>query len=195
MNILLILGHPNPCSFNHAVAKTAQDTLKEMGHNVVFHDLYAEKFNPLLEQTEMQTLTDPQVRRYTEDLANADGLVLVHPIWWGMPPAIVNGWIDRVFRLGIAYQFKEIAPGVGVPFGLLKAKKAAIFNTSNTPHDAEELRCKDAMGNLWKTCVLETCGVQDTDRRLFGPMISSTQTQREGWLKETADAIKKQFAT
>ncbi len=195
MNILVLLGHPNPSSFNHAVAKTTTETLKMMGHTVVFHDLYAEKFNPILEQTEMQTLSDPQVRLHCEDLANADGLVIIHPIWWGMPPAIINGWVDRVFRLGIAYHFKEVAPGVGVPVGLLKARKAVVFNTSNTPQDVESLRCKDAMGNLWKVCVLDTCGVTEVERRLYSPMISSTQQQREGWLKEAAETIKKQFTT
>jgi NAD(P)H dehydrogenase (quinone) len=193
MNALIILGHPNPCSFNHAIAKTAVDTLKTLGHNVVFHDLYAEKFNPTLEQTELQTLTDPTVRRHCEELANADGIVIVHPIWWGMPPSILNGWVDRVFRAGVAYRFQEVAGGEGVPVGLLKAKTAVIFNTSNTKHEAEELRCKDAMGNLWKVCILDTCGIKNVHRELFGPMITSTQQQRELWLQEAAVAIKNHF--
>jgi putative NADPH-quinone reductase len=165
-----------------------------MGHTVTFHDLYQEKFNPVLQTGEMQDLTDPQVRLYTEELANADGLAIIHPIWWGMPPAVINGWVDRVFRVGVAYRFQEIAPGVGIPVGLLKAKKALIFNTSNTPLDQEANRCKDAMGNLWKVCVLDTVGVKETERKLFSPMISSTPQQREAWLKETAEITKKQFS-
>jgi putative NADPH-quinone reductase len=194
MNILVILGHPNPCSFNHAIAKTAVDTLKEMGHNVVFHDLYAEKFNPVLEQTEMQNLTDPVARRHCEELANAEGLLIIHPIWWGMPPAIINGWVDRVFRAGIAYRFQQVASGEGVPVGLLKAKAAVIFNTSNTKHEAEELRCKDVIGNLWKVCILDTCGIKNVYRQLFGPIITSAEQQRELWLKEVMVKIKTQFA-
>lgn len=194
MNILVILGHPNPCSFNHAIAKTVTDTLTEMGHTIVFHDLYAEKFDPVMPLSELQTLTDPQIRLHTEELANADGLVIVHPIWWGLPPAVINGWVDRVFRVGVAYRFQEIAPGVGVPVGLLKAKKAIVFNTSNTPQDQEELRCKDAMGSLWKLCVLDTVGVKETMRRLFSPMISSSQQQREAWLMEAESMVKKQFS-
>ncbi len=195
MNVLVILGHPNPCSYNHAIAKTVVDTLQQLEHTVIFHDLYAEKFNPILEQTEMQTLTDPQVRRYTEDLANADGIVIVHPVWWGMPPAVVTGWVDRVFRLGVAYRFQEIKPGVGVPVGLLKAKKAVVFNTSNTPQEAEELRCREAIGGLWKVCILDTCGVATVERRLFSPMIMSNQQQREIWLKEVAVTVKAQFGS
>lgn len=194
MNVLVVLGHPNPCSFNHAIAKTVVEALTATGHAVTFHDLYQQKFNPVLESGEMQNLTDPLVRLYTEELANADGIVIIHPIWWGMPPAIINGWVDRVFRVGVAYRFQEIAPGIGVPVGLLKAKKALIFNTSNTPQDQEANRCKDAMGNLWKLCVLDTVGVKETDRKLFSPIISSTQEQREGWLREAAEITKKQFS-
>lgn len=194
MNILIILGNPNPSSFSHAIAKTAKDTLTAMGHTVFFHDLYQEKFDPTLPLSEMQTLTDPIIRLHTEELSNADGLVIIHPIWWGMPPAIVCGWVDRVFRAGVAYRFQEVAPGVGVPVGLLKAQKAVVFNTSNTPQDQEEMRCKDAMGNLWKVCILDTVGVKTVERKLFSPMMTSTRPQREGWLKEAADIVKKVFA-
>ncbi len=194
MNVLVILGHPNPCSFNHALAHTTVTALQQLGHTVMFHDLYGEGFDPTLELSEMQALTDPNVRRHTEDLANADGVVIIHPIWWGQPPAILKGWIDRVFRVGVAYRFQQMANGEGVPVGLLKAQKAVIFNTSNTKQEAEELRCKDAMGNLWKVCILDLCGVKNTERRLFSPMMISTSEQRQAWLKEAEEIIRKQFA-
>ena len=63
--------------------------------------------------------------------------MIVHPNWWGQPPAILKGWVDRVFRPGIAYRFVEGDAGEGVPIGLLKASAAVVFNTSNTP-DARE---------------------------------------------------------
>jgi NAD(P)H dehydrogenase (quinone) len=89
MNIHVILSHPNPSSYNHAIAKTAMDTLKEIGHNVVFHDHYAEKFNPVLGQTEMQTtLTDPVVRRHCEELSNANGLLIIHPKNFSLVPIV-----------------------------------------------------------------------------------------------------------
>ncbi len=195
MNVLVVLAHPNPCSFNHAIAFTTVEALKGLGHTVKFHDLYAEKFNPVLEQTETATLTDAAVRRHTEDLAAAEGLVIVHPIWWGMPPAVLVGWVDRVFRMGVAYRFQEVAPGVGIPVGLLKADRAIVFNTSNTPLEAEALRCRDAMGGLWQHCILDTCGVKNYQRRLFTPMNTASQGQREEWLKEAADMIHKQFSS
>lgn len=194
MDILVVLGHPNRSSFNHAIAEAVVNTLKQMGHTVIFHDLYAEKFNPVLEQSELATLSDATIRKHCEDLANADGIVIIHPIWWGMPPAIVNGWVDRVFRTGLAYRFQEVSGGEGVPVGLLKARAAMVFNTSNTKHEAEELRCKDAMGNLWKVCILDTCGIKNVGRHLYGPMNISTQQQRENWLKEASQAVKAKFS-
>ena len=190
MNVLVVLGHPNKFSFNHALAKAAVEMLEQMGHTPVMHDLYAEGFNPILEQAELGAITDPNLRRHCEDLANADGLVIVHPNWWGQPPAIVKGWVDRVFRQGLAYRYKP----TGEPEGLLKAKKAVVFNTSNTPIELEALRCKDSIAGLWKVCIFDTCGVGNVERKLFTPMITSTQEQRESWLKEAQEIIKKQFS-
>jgi NAD(P)H dehydrogenase (quinone) len=189
LNVLVVLGHPNKCSFNHALARATVMALQQMGHTAVFHDLYTEGFNPVLEQAEMGAIIDPNLRRNCEDLANAEGIVVVHPIWWGQPPAIIKGWVDRVFRRGIAYRFKES----GEPEGLLRAKKAVIFNTSNTPAEMEESRCRDSIAGLWKTCVFDTCGVGRVERKLFSPLITSTSEQRAAWLKEAAETIQRQF--
>ena len=62
----------------------------------------------------------------------AEGIIIIHPNWWGMPPAILKGWVDRVMRPGVAYEFLEGDSGEGVPRGLLRARRAIVFNTSNT---------------------------------------------------------------
>ena len=165
MNVLVVLGHPNRFSFNHALARAAVEMLEQMGHTPVMHDLYAEGFNPILEQAEMGAITDSNLQRHCEDLANADGLVVVHPNWWGQPPAIVKGWVDRVFRQGLAYRYKQ----TGEPEGLLKAKKAVVFNTSNTSAEIEALRCKDSIAGLWKVCIFDTCGVGNVDASSLHP--------------------------
>jgi len=71
------------------------------------------------------------IKRHCEEFGQADGIIIIHPNWWGQPPAILKGWIDRVIRTGIAYEFKEGDSGEGIPKGLLKAGAAMIFNTSN----------------------------------------------------------------
>ena len=77
----------------------------------------------------------------------AQGIVIVHPNWWGQPPAILKGWVDRVLRPEVAYRFLEGDAGEGVPVGLLKAKAAIVFNTSNTPRRAELASLRRPAGN------------------------------------------------
>ena len=91
MNISLILGHPQPGSFDHAIAETAPATLHAHGHAVHYHDLYAEGFDPILPYGEMlrEAVLDPVVAQHCDEIANADGIIIVHPNWWGQPPAVL----------------------------------------------------------------------------------------------------------
>ena len=98
MRALIILGHPDPKSFNHAIARTAQSELEGLGHTVTLHDLCAERFDPLITPDEIPdgAPLDPTVRRHCDDLTAADLIIAVHPNWWGQPPAILKGWIEVV---------------------------------------------------------------------------------------------------
>jgi len=134
MRVSVILGHPKVGSFNHAIAEVAVEVLERNGHDVSFHDLYLERFDPILPDSEIPkgAPIDPAVQIHCDEIAAAEGIVIVHPNWWGQPPAILKGWVDRVIRPGLAYEFVEEDGGEGVPVGLLKAKCALVFNTSNT---------------------------------------------------------------
>ncbi|MDD5287479.1 MAG: NAD(P)H-dependent oxidoreductase, partial [Desulfuromonadaceae bacterium] len=111
----------------------------------------------------------------------------------GMPPAILKGWIDRVIRPGVAYRFLEGDSGEGVPAGLLRARTAVVFNTSNTPSERERNVFGDPLDVLWKTCVFDLCGVKAFHRRMFGVMVTSTPEQRAGWLDEVRDTVNRLF--
>jgi putative NADPH-quinone reductase len=132
--ISVILGHPDKDSFNHAIAETTCEALEGLWHEVFFHDLYKEKFDPILPAKEIPN--DAALPRHIEahyaEIAQADGIVIVHPNWWGQPPAILKGWVDQVIRPGVAYEFAEEDTGEGVPVKLLKAKAALVFTTSNS---------------------------------------------------------------
>ena len=93
------------------------------------------------------------------EIAQAQGIVIVHPNWWGQPPAILKGWVDRVLRPEVAYRFREGDAGDGVPVGLLKAKAAVVFTTSNTPRERELASFGDPLETLWKNCIFGLCGV------------------------------------
>ncbi len=108
MRTTVILCHPVKGSFNHAISDEVVRSLKQQKHIVHYHDLYDEGFQPVLSADELQRRFsfDEQVQLYTSRVIESDGLVFIHPDWWGGPPALLKGWIDRVFRPGVAYDFE-----------------------------------------------------------------------------------------
>jgi putative NADPH-quinone reductase len=193
--VSVILGHPHPNSFNHAIAHTVVDTLKTMGYVVRFHDLYAEGFNPVLPYNEIpKSASLPHdIQQHCVELSSADGIVIVHPNWWGQPPAILKGWIDRVIRPGTAYMFEENDKGDGVPIGLLKAQKALVLNTSNTPKEREKHVFGDPLQSLWNNCIFDLCGVKEFYRKMYGIIVTSTVAQRISWLEDVSSLTRNVF--
>jgi putative NADPH-quinone reductase len=196
MQISIILAHPDPLSFNHAIASTAQQTLMDMGCQVHLHDLCAEGFDPVLPAAEIArgATLPPLVERHCQELREADGLILVHPNWWGMPPAVMKGWIDRVLRPGVAYEFLPGDNGEGVPVGLLKPMTALVFNTTNTPPERELSVFGDPLERTWRDCVLSFCGVRRLERRMFGVVCTSNPEERSNWLAEVAATVRREYA-
>jgi putative NADPH-quinone reductase len=191
MKISVILAHPNKKSLNHAIAESAVDALNQNGHEPYFHDLYEEKFNPILPGNEIPKdfPLPPEIERHCSEISAADGIIIIHPNWWGQPPAILKGWIDRVIRPGIAYEFLENDQGEGVPFGLLKAKSAIVFNTSNTETKREKNVFGDPLETIWKNCIFDLCGVKNFYRRMFNVVVVSSEQQRGEWLKEVKETV------
>jgi NAD(P)H dehydrogenase (quinone) len=195
MNILVILGHPDKSSFSHAVAHKAVEALKRNSHSVFFHDLCAEMFDPVLPSEELpeKAQLPSVIKQHCAEAAACDGIVIVHPNWWGQPPAIVKGWVDRVLRPGVAYQFLEGDSGQGVPVGLLRAKTAVVLNTSNTQKKRELDLFGDPLETLWKKCIFDLCGVTGFYRKMFSVVVDSTREQREEWLDEVEEIMDSNF--
>ena len=136
---------------------------------------------------------EPWLQRHCSDLAAAEGIVVVHPNWWGQPPAILTGWIDRVVRPGVAYEFGEGDAGDGIPTGLLRARTAVVLNTSNTPASREQEAFGDPLESIWKRCVFDLCGVKDVRRRMYAVVVTSTPEERRRWLADAADLVTSAF--
>ncbi|WP_410508408.1 NAD(P)H-dependent oxidoreductase [Methanosarcina hadiensis] len=195
MKISVILGHPNKDSFNHAIANTIVEALLKNGHDVVFHDLYKENFDPITTAQEIRkgASLEKVVEKHCNEISKAEGIVIVHPNWWGQPPAILKGWVDRVLRPGVAYEFKEGDGGEGVPEGLLKAKTALVFNTGDTPKERELQVFGDPLEVLWKKCIFDFCGVKTFYRKMFGVVVTSKPEKRQNWLKEVETTVNMYF--
>lgn len=186
MRILIVLAHPDPASFNHALAGAAAEALAHGGHDVSLRDLYAEGFDPVLPAGEIPSECElpRDLDAWCQEVSSAQGIVVVHPNWWGAPPAILKGWIDRVIRPGVAYRFVEGDSGEGVPAGLLSARSALVLNTANTAVERELAVFGDPLERIWRDCVFGLCGVRDVTRRTFGVVVTSTPAERAAWLEE-----------
>ena len=197
MQVSVILAHPSRQSFNRAIAQAVEAELRENRHQVAFHDLYAEGFDPIVPANELpkEASLPPAIESHCREIRSADGIVIVHPNWWGQPPAILKGWVDRIIRPGVAYEFREGDQGEGIPVGLLRARAACVFNTSNTPPEREAKAFGDPLETLWKNCVFGLCGVQTLYRVTFSVVVTSTADQRQEWLGEVRDAVRRYFPT
>lgn len=195
MKISVILAHPDPASFNHVIAERAVQTLEKNGCEVLFHDLYKERFDPLLPAGEIpkDAKLPVSIEQHCKEASEVDGFIIVHPNWWGMPPAILTGWVDRIMRPGVAYEFLENDSGEGVPNGLLQADKSIVFNTSNTEAERERTVFKDPLETIWKNCIFDLCGVQEFHRRIFGIIVTSSLKQRKRWLDEVEEKVTSVF--
>ncbi len=184
MRISIILAHPDPKSFNAAIAGAAVDAAGANGHQVFFHDLYRENFDPLLIKEEIPkgAPLPADLQNHCDEIAEADGIIIVHPNWWGQPPAILKGWVDRVIRPGLAYEFQEGDLGEGVPRGLLKAQAAIVYNTSNTASQRERDVFGDPLETIWKNCIFGLCGINVFHRRMFNILVTSALDERKSWL-------------
>ena len=195
MKVSVVLAHPDARSFNHAIARTVVETLGRNGHEFAFHDLCKEEFPPVLPAEEIpRGAALPEIiRRHCAEIAEADGIIIVHPNWWGQPPAILKGWIDRILRPGVAYTFAEGDSGEGELIGLLKAREVVVFNTSNTPVERELTLYGDPLETLWKNNMFVSCGAKNYCRRMFGIIITSSIEQRTEWLKEVGEITNEHF--
>lgn len=183
MFALSVVGSPNPLSFSHKMWERATATLRELGVRGAHHDLYAEGFEPIRGG-------DALVAQHRTELASADVLLVFHPNWWSMPPAMVKGWIDRTFVPEVAYRDAPIGLP---PLGLLTAK-ALVFNTADTPPDREREVFGDPMQRIWEVGVFGFCGITTVARRMYAPVSSSTPEQRALWLDDVETLVRQTIA-
>ncbi|WP_407288962.1 NAD(P)H-dependent oxidoreductase [Streptomyces sp. BP-8] len=187
MRIGVYLAHPRPGSFNHALFDAVVAELGDRGCEVLAHDLCAEGFAPPLSAEETETVRsapssqDAQVSLHRAEVATLDSLVFIHPNWWGMPPAVLTGWVQRVLAPGVAY---KLGTAGGEPAGLLHARRALVLNTSDTPADREESEFGDPLQRIWAACVLPYVGVTDVRRFVFRTVTDSTEETRAAWLHQ-----------
>jgi NAD(P)H dehydrogenase (quinone) len=186
---LVVVAHPDGRSFNHSLAQAVHDVFQECGFNSTLRDLHAENFNPVLTETEVRggSVSDPILRMHMDLLTQTDVLAVIHPNYWGTPPAIMKGWMDRIFAHGAAYAFEKGADQGDAPKGLLKARAALILNTSNTSEERERHIFGDPLERIWRDCLLEYCGIMHVRRHVFRIVATSTAAERARWIQQAKE--------
>lgn len=181
MQALIVIAHPLKDSFNHVVAARIAKRLEASNYIVHLHDLYEQAFNPVLSGEEMKRKfsLDADIQVHYERLESADMLIFVHPDWWGAPPAILKGWIDRVFSPGIAYDYEGAEFMVKDKIPLLTGKKAAVFITSNQEKFDSAL---ENLRHFWVKQVLQFCGIADPICEILYDIRHSNFVQRQQWM-------------
>lgn len=162
MNHLVIYAHPNMNSLNHSVL---EETLKLLNSKenaeVQVIDLYGENFDPRLTFDASHPRRELSIREETEKYRNsilwANHIVFIYPIWWGRAPAILLGFIDKVFVSGFAY---HQPPKALLPQGLLNDQTATIITTQKGPAFLTRLFYNDTHRKLMKRQVLQFCGIK-----------------------------------
>ncbi len=113
MRVVVVVAHPDPNSFSHAITSAARTALDDSGHDVILVDLYAEEFRTEMSCDERRAyhsdrpILDPIVERHTRIIKQAEGLVFIYPTWWSTMPAILKGWLERVMVPGVGFVFDD----------------------------------------------------------------------------------------
>lgn len=190
MKSLVVVAHPIDSSFNYAIVDKVVDTIKAKGGEVILKDLYKMDFNPTLTAKEMEDIrsgnTPAELKIEQDIIKECSELIFIYPLWWASLPAILKGYIDRVFAYGFAYAFGND----GNVQSLLKGKKATLITTYGTPkeyYDASGMN--DAFIKTVDTGIFEFCGIEVKEHIFLGaiPMIDENQG------KEILESITKKI--
>ena len=186
MKYLIVYAHPNQQSFNHAIRETIAEELGNNKREFRVRDLYKSGFNPVLgaeDFAEMQKgSVSPDVRAEQDYIRTADIIVFIYPLWWSGLPAILKGYIDRVFTEGFAYRITE----TGIE-GLLKGKRIFLVTTTGaSKKDYEESGSFESMGRVIDIGIFQLCGIDLIEHTYFSSVPYIADSDR----KQMLDALR-----
>jgi len=210
MKILIVYAHHEPKSFNAALLQRSIDTLTRQGHEVEVSDLYAMNFNPIAGAADFKQRRFPDALQYDREqkfshehetfaddiqaelnkLIWCDFLILQFPLWWYSVPAIMKGWIDRVFVNGVVY-----GKGRRMDTGGLKGRRAMLTITTGCYPEmvAPDGLLGDLEVNLWhlNSGTLAYAGFQVLPPFTAWSIHYTTHEQRTGYLDAYAQRLEK----
>lgn len=184
MNILLIYCNPSSESYSHAIKTIITEVCSANGHEVILRDLYAMKFDPVLTMTEMEAIKrgeiSDEIKQEHDHIRKADLIILIYPLWWNGPPALLKGYVDRIFSYGFAYSYNEQGA-----VKLLTEKNIIIFTPNGTPKDIYEKNGRySSINQAMHDGIFRFCGMNVLAHYYFCSGRKSTLTERVTGLEE-----------
>lgn len=195
MKHLIIYAHPNENSLNHHLLQTVVKSLQAENHEIIVRDLNQIRFNPVLSIEDMQGQRIGQVSDDVKAEQNfilwAEHITFIYPIWWTGMPAIMKGYIDRVFSYGFAYRYDQ-----GVQKGLLAGKKTVIINThGKSLGEYERMGMDKALRLTSDTGIFTYCGFEIIQHFFFDKADRASDEDIEIWTKQIKNIYLQRILT
>ncbi|AWV98955.1 NAD(P)H-dependent oxidoreductase [Arcticibacterium luteifluviistationis] len=189
MKYLIIYAHPLESSLNNYLKAVVEQKLSNHMHEVVVRDLNQLNFNPVLSDDDMvgqmKGIVSEDVKTEQEYITWADGIIMIYPIWWTGMPAIMKGYIDRVFSYGFAYRYDK-----GVQKGLLVGKSLYVFNThGKSKEEYQEIGMDVALKLTSDTGIFTYSGLEIKKHFYFGQADRVEASVVEKWVLEITESF------
>lgn len=189
-NILIINGHPNKESYNYALHQAYKRGLQNKGNCHIEEILVADlQFNLNLSKGYSMGITmENDLLNAQNKIKKADHLVWIYPLWWGMMPALLKGFIDRVFVPGFAFKYHHHDSKWDK---LLSGKTTEIICSIDYPVFLFKWFFGEGGVKVMRKMVLEFCGLKVSKTTYVGPIKTSSENQRINWLKMIEKMVNK----
>ena len=192
MQTLVILAHPYSKSYCHALYERVTQQLEGAGHTVDRLHLDGEDFDPIMRGADLAVYArgqsaDPAVSAYQARIDAAQQLVFIFPIWWEVMPALLKGFLDKVFTKSWAYESSKL----GVKGRLAHIERAVVVTTMNTPKWACRWLYGDAIHRSLVRGTLSKCGVRNVKWVPLSPVSHFSDAKRRVWLDMVGEMFTK----
>ncbi len=192
MKVMVVYAHPYDKSYNHAILESTLEGLREGNHEIDFLDLNNDDFNPIMTSEDLQAasmgkVVDPKVIEYQSRIEAAQHLVFIFPIWYESVPAVLKGFLDKVFSSGWAY---KPVPGKSTPVGLLTQLNATVISTMGMPKLIYRSFYNNAVQGVLIKGVLKFSGVKDVKWFNIDNVQSVSNEKRTKWLLDIKEHMK-----
>lgn len=187
--VLIINGHPDKESFCFGLHQSYKKGSLEAGNEVKEIILSEMEFNPILQYGyRKRTELEPDLLDAWQKLQWAEHIVWIYPTWWAAPPALMKGFIERLFLPGFTFEYQETSP---FPKKLLKGKTSEIISTMDSPVWYYKWIVKDVGGKMIRKNIGAFCGIKNIRTTYLAVVKQSTPEKRQQWLDKVKAIAKK----